>query len=165
MTDSFTKRKRKKDKSIDEDNTTIKEELNDFECREHGTIHKKYSKYCETCEKDICIWCKNHQGHNIINYDDIEIEEDKFTSYENNLSKMKKEEKEMRKHYSKIEKLKKEINELNDYINNIVNTIDLINNENKKLIESNEKIIKTYKKGNINNDILKKLNTLSFDLK
>ena len=36
-------------------------------------IHnKEYNSYCEKCNKDICLFCKQeHKDHNIISYDNI----------------------------------------------------------------------------------------------
>lgn len=138
--------------------------LNNFVCKEHG-IHKNYNKFCLDCNKDICSWCKNHEKHKTINYEEIEIKEEEFNSLESAISERKKQEKEIKDKKAKIKKYKKNINELNEFLNDISKKIEKINNENKNFIESNNKTIECYKNGQINYNILSTLRNFNPDNK
>ena len=59
-------------------NYSIDEELiNDIECK-HNNKKKPYIKFCLSCEKNICNWCKGHENHQIIDFDSIEPDQEKF---------------------------------------------------------------------------------------
>ena len=34
--------------------------INDIEC-EHNNKKRTYNKFCLTCKKNICSWCKGHE--------------------------------------------------------------------------------------------------------
>ena len=151
-------------KSIRNHNSNSIFSLNNFVCKEHG-IHKNYNKFCLDCNKDICSWCKNHEKHKTINYEEIEIKEEEFNSLESAISERKKQEKEIKDKKAKIKKYKKNINELNEFLNDISKKIEKINNENKNFIESNNKTIECYKNGQINYNILSTLRNFNPDNK
>ncbi len=45
--------------------------LNETQCQ-HNLIKKSFNKYCETCKKNICNWCKGHNNHQTIELDLLE---------------------------------------------------------------------------------------------
>ena len=62
--------------------------INDIQCKHNNKI-KPYNKFCLSCEKNICNWCKGHEKHKIISYDSIEPNQEKYEEYEKNLLNMK----------------------------------------------------------------------------
>ena len=36
--------------------------INDIICK-HPNKERIYNKYCITCKKNICFWCKGHKNH------------------------------------------------------------------------------------------------------
>ena len=61
-----------------------KELINDCECQ---LDKKPYSRYCFSCNKNICILCKGHKGHNLISLESIESNQEKYQKYEKKIWK------------------------------------------------------------------------------
>ena len=138
-------------------------EIGNYECKNHGVVHKTFSKFCMTCNKNICSWCLGHNNHKTINFDSIEINEKQFESYEYNQQKMKLEKSKNQKKYLICEKYKKIINEFNDYIIKESKEINQNIIQNDSLMQFNDSLIKAYKEGKINYYILSNLKSLNFN--
>ena len=140
----------------------------DFEylCKEHSQ-KIKYSRYCFTCGKNICILCircKNHKNHQIINFDDLIIDDDKFNEIKNSQSEMKLFKEELSNKHDEIKMINNKIIQLTNIINQLVKKIkeryEVINSD----FELNEKIINSYEKGEENYYILSKIQSLKFTM-
>ena len=83
--------------------------IKNFICNIHN---QPYIQYCKECKINLCLLCEsNHENHNIIKYNDIQI--NTFTY----LNKMK----EMKEMKYKINELKTDIKKINEMINTIIN--------------------------------------------
>ena len=143
--------------------TLEKLELDNYECNDHGEVHKNYTEFCTTCNKNICSWCSNHKNHETIKFDSIEIDEKQFLSYENNQNKMIEEKKENQKKVKIIDKYKKMVKEFNSYIIRKSKEINQMTKNNESLIQFNDILIKAYKEGKINYYILSNLKSINFN--
>ena len=80
--------------------------IDDYECQ-HNKKKCHYNRYCISCKKDICAWCKGHESHRLIILESIEPNQEKYEKYEKNILKMYKTGKEIKKNMKKLCKLKK----------------------------------------------------------
>ena len=138
-------------------------ELNDIQCDLHE-IKKGYSKYCKTCEKNICNWCEGHDNHELIEFFSLDNKfKELYPKYEENLNKMESVNKnyfknillDFRKKKNEIEKI---LNDINKDISDIIKTEKLFENH----LKFNIIIINAYKENKYNYYILKKFENLNF---
>ena len=61
--------------------------LNDIKCQ-HNSKKNSYIKYCKTCKKNICIWCKEHNNHETIELEKLEPNQEKFEKTEKAIKQM-----------------------------------------------------------------------------
>ena len=99
----------------------------DFEylCKEHSQ-KKKYSRYCFSCGKNICILCikcKKHEGHRIKIFDDLIIDDDKFNEIKNCQRKMKLFKEELSNKHDEIKMINNKIIQLTNIITQLVKKI------------------------------------------
>ena len=85
--------------------------LNETQCQ-HKLKKQLFNKYCETCKKNICNWCKGHNNHQTIELDSIEPNEEKFEEIENSIKQMKSIKKEIDEKYSKLDNFFEKISNL-----------------------------------------------------
>ena len=102
--------------------------INDIECK-HNNIKKTYIGFCLSCKKNFCSWCKEHQLHNIIKFDEIEPSQEDYEKVEEGMKNMQSIDEKIKKCYSEIINFQKTIIEINE----------LINNSLKQLKECNER--------------------------
>jgi len=61
--------------------------LNDIECNSYE-LKKKYTKYCCTCNKNLCNWCEGHDNHELKDFNSLDPGPESYHLYEEKLSKM-----------------------------------------------------------------------------
>ena len=145
-------------KSIhDEEHVIINYENINYICIKHN---EAYAKYCNDCEKDICMKCeKNHKNHKAVYYGDILPNEDNYL-------------KELREYLNKFNNdIKEIIKKFEDVMENMEFYYDLSyriinNNKNRnykllkninEFINNNQKILNEIKEINDENIINKKI--------
>ncbi len=149
------------------------EEINNFYCNDHD---KMYVRYCETCNKDICLRCKkNHNNHIIKDLDEYGFEpneeKEKIQEIEQKLKKFESiveiiksnnetNDEEIKILKNKIEQVKNNIDELQKKMHDNYHELNSNCQFNKKIIESynNGNKLKT----NFNHYILSNIKTLNF---
>lgn len=136
----------------------------EYQCKEHSQ-KIKYSRYCLSCGKSICILCiksKKHEGHLIENLDDLIIDDDKYNEIKNNQSRLKLFKEELSNKHDEIKMINNKIMQLSNIITKLIKEIK----ERYKLINSdfefNEKIINSYEREETNYYILNKIQSLKF---
>ena len=137
--------------------------INDIEC-EHNNKKRTYNKFCLTCKKNICSWCKGHENHEKINLDSIEPDEKKYDEFDNKMSNMKLIGEIIEKKYTEIIQIQKYIKELNDIINDVYKKLKKFNSEFESHLKFNEIIFNSYKEDKRNYYILCTFNSLDFNL-
>ena len=137
--------------------------VDDIECR-HKNKNKSYTKYCISCKKNLCPWCKGHENHSTIYLDSIEPDEEKYESWKIKMEEMQSIDDEMKKKYLDVLQIKEEINSLNDFINEIFEKLKKYNNEFKEHLKYNSLFFNCYIDNKRNYYILNNFNNLNFDL-
>ena len=127
----------------------------------HNNRKKPYNKYCRTCKKNICNWCKGHEKHNIIRFDSIEPDEDLFNKFEKKLVNMQSIGDELNKKYLKIFQAKENIEIISCLINEVHEQLKNYTNEFESHFKFNSVIFNCYKKEKMNFYILS--NFIKFD--
>jgi hypothetical protein len=135
--------------------------INDFECL-HNTRKKLYNKYCKTCNKNICNWCKGHENHKMINLDSIEPDEEMYENFEKQLMHMKSIGDELNKKYLLIFQAKENIDKISKLINEVYDQLKNYTNEFESHYKFNSVIFNCYKKDKRNYYILSNFNKLDF---
>jgi len=138
-----------------------KDIIYDYECS-HNNRKKLYNRYCKTCKKNICNWCKGHDNHNIINLDSIEPNEETYDKFEKQLMHMKSIGDELNKKYLKIFKAKENINRISKLINEVYEQLKNYTNEFESHLKFNSTIFNSYKKDKRNYYILSNFSKLDF---
>jgi len=129
----------------------------DFKCSIHN---ERYNSFCSKCKENLCLACKNnHNGHELIFYDKLIIEDNKIIE---KMDEMKKEIDTFNNSIKeKIRKLNKIIENMEEYYKIIDEIIKkYINNKNRNYqilinvnnIINNNNIIKKIKSINNNNN-------------
>ena len=133
----------------------------DFECL-HNKRKRPYNKYCMTCKKNICSWCKDHENHKIISFDSIEPDEEMFNKYENQLVKMQSIKDELNKRYLRIVQAKENIEKISKLINDVHEQLKNLSNEYESHLKFNSVIFNSYKNEKMNFYILSNFKKLDF---
>ena len=139
-----------------------KDIIYDYECS-HNNRKKLYNRYCKTCKKNICNWCKGHDNHNVINFDSIEPNEETFDKFEKQLIHMKSIGDELNKKYLKIFQVKEKIDRISNLINEVYEQLKNYTNEFESHLKFNSTIFNSYKKDKRNYYILSNFSKLDFD--
>ena len=63
--------------SINDNYILNKQLINNFECK-HNNKKNPYNRYCFSCRKDICNWCKGHENHKLVSLESIEPNQEKY---------------------------------------------------------------------------------------
>lgn len=87
--------------SHDPTHKVINHDEKDYKCKIHSEI---LTGFCETCKINTCMYCTDHEKHELINYKIPDIN----------------------KENTKIEILKDQINKVNDKINGIINRLKIV---------------------------------------
>ena len=133
----------------------------DFECL-HNKRKRPYNKYCMTCKKNICSWCKDHENHKIISFDSIEPDEEMFNKYENQLVKMQSIKDELNKRKLKIVQTKENNEKISKLINDVHEQLKNLSNEYESHLKFNSVIFNSYKNEKMNFYILSNFKKLDF---
>ena len=104
-----------------------------------------YNRYCFSCQKNICIWCKGHESHKLISLESIEPNQEKYERYEKKILKMYKTGKEIKKKFEEIIQIKKLFNDLINHIDEVFKQLETFNNEFESHLKFNETIFNCYK--------------------
>ena len=147
--------------SENDNNYSLDEELiNDIECK-HNNKKKPYIKYCLSCGKNFCNWCKGHENHNIIDFDSIEPNQEKFEEIEQNLLNMKSISEIIKNKYNEIIEAKNYLNELNIILNDTLEKLEELNKNFENHLKFNETIFDYYKDDKRNYYIINNFNSLN----
>ena len=138
-----------------------KQLLDDIQCI-HKVKKRPYIKYCISCKKNLCTWCKGHESHNIVSLDSLEPDEEKYKVCEDKLIEMQSIEDEIKKKDSEVFQIKQDINDLNDLINEIYEEVKNYNYEYSAHLKFNSLFFNYYKNDKRNYYILTNLNNLNF---
>ena len=109
----------------DKSHKTINYDEKDYKCSKH---FESFNSYCKNCNKNLCPLCKEdneHIGHEIILFNDLEINE---SSLKENLKELK----------TKIELLKKEVNKITYKLEYIIKNMENYYNINQQIINNYE---------------------------
>ena len=138
--------------------------LNDIKCNSHD-CKKKYTKYCFTCNKNLCECCEGHNNHKIRNFISMDPSPNTYQIYEEKLEKMESISRDyFKKTLYSTKKKQNEIQKMLDDINNIIIDINKTTNLFEKHLNYNKSIINAYKEGDMNYYILNSFNNLIFDV-
>ena len=142
----------------DENSYIIDEKkLNDIQCDLHK-IKKSYSKYCKTCEKNLCNWCEGHDNHELVEFSSLDNNfRELYLTYEEKLKRMES----VNKNYfenilSAFKKKRDEIIKKLDEINNVISDIIKVKKLYKKHLKFNITIINAYKENKYNYYVFKR---------
>lgn len=106
-----------------------------------------FSSYCLNCKKNLCCFCmKEHNTHNIINFSDIILNDDKIKELA-----------------GKINEIKNSINKIEEIKNDIIKELDKLKENNINEINFIFNLFKTFeyeiKNNNINYNIIQNMKT------
>ena len=90
----------------------------------HCIIHKnKYSIYCDTCSKNICIKCKiEHENHKMTNYEMVYLSKEEIKQKRNMIIKQREEYNKLELYFKDI--IQQIINKYHEYIENEMKLIE-----------------------------------------
>ena len=133
--------------------------IHDIECK-HNNIKKQYKMYCQSCQKNLCIWCKGHECHQLIQFDEIEPSQEEYEKYEKDLSVMKSIKDALKEKCNEIKENKLYINNLNTIINDVYEKLQKYNQQFESHLKFNETIFSYYRNNKKNYYILKNFKCL-----
>lgn len=135
--------------------------IDDIECK-HNNIKKQYKMYCQSCQKNLCIWCKGHECHQLIQFDQIETSQEEYEKYEKDLSVMESIKDVLKEKFKEIKEKKLYINKLNTIINDVYEKLQKYNQQFESHLKFNKTILSYYVDNKKNYYILKNLKYLDF---
>ena len=135
--------------------------IDDIECK-HNNIKKQYKMYCQSCQKNLCIWCKGHECHQLIQFDQIEPSQEEYEKYEKDLSVMESIKDVLKEKFKEIKEKKLYINKLNTIINDVYEKLQKYNQQFESHLKFNKTILSYYVDNKKNYYILKNLKCLDF---
>ena len=121
----------------DQNHNVINYDDKDYLCDLHN---EKFSSYCEKCEKNICIYCKEHTTHQLIDFKEIIPDLDKEAIV--------------------IEELRVKIDKIKSIIDNLINRLKTVKGNFEYYYDINYNTLLLITEKKINYDILYNFNKI-----